>query len=150
MADNCYVVGPLPSDNPPRTPFRRAALAQSLPQPPSGPAAPRILLAFYFRLPLRFPLPYPAATSRVSFALGCFDALLESASTSSAASRASRMCIPGWDRRFRDVALARKLDDFMTLSSVDDRFAYRYSNNGPQRELTLNFLSLISHFPAPD
>lgn len=25
MADNCYVVRPLPTDNPPRTPFRRAA-----------------------------------------------------------------------------------------------------------------------------
>lgn len=48
MADNCYVVGPLPSDNPPRTPFRRAALSRAVTATSGGPTAPtEFFLPFY-------------------------------------------------------------------------------------------------------
>lgn len=52
MADNCYVVEPPPSDNPPRTPFRRAALsrAQSL-QPPWALRPCGTVFAFLFCSP---------------------------------------------------------------------------------------------------
>lgn len=86
MADNCYVVEPLPSDNLPRTPFRRAALSRSH-YNLQGPTAPRNPLGlFYFTfLSLSLaPFLLPVATSRVRlyFAFAWrFDAPLENASS---------------------------------------------------------------------
>lgn len=57
MADNCYVVEPLPSDNLPRTPFRRAALSRSR-YNLRGPTAPRNPLGLLFYFPLFSPVPY--------------------------------------------------------------------------------------------
>lgn len=56
MADNCYVVEPLPSDNLPRTPFRRAALSRSH-YNLRGPTAPRNPLGLLFYFPLSSPVP---------------------------------------------------------------------------------------------
>lgn len=54
MADNCYVVEPLPSDNLPRTPFRRAVLSRSH-YNLRGPKAPRNPLGLLFYFPLFSP-----------------------------------------------------------------------------------------------
>lgn len=82
MADNCYVVEPLPSDNLPRTPFRRAALSRSR-YNLRGPTAPRNPLGLLFLLPsLSPPFPIPAATSRVGLYFAWrFGAPLENASS---------------------------------------------------------------------
>lgn len=87
MADNCYVVEPLPSDNLPRTPFRRATLSRSH-YNLRGPTAPRNPLGLLFYFPLFLPSPprslflLPAATSRIGLYFAWrFGAPLENASS---------------------------------------------------------------------
>lgn len=61
MADNCYVVEPLPSDNLPRTPFRRAALSRS--RYNSGALRPHGILFWLFILLLSLSLSLPPVPS---------------------------------------------------------------------------------------
>lgn len=59
MADNCYVVEPPPSDNPPRTPFRRAALSRAVTATSGGPTALRNCFPLLFCPASATPTPPP-------------------------------------------------------------------------------------------
>lgn len=63
MADNCYVVEPPPSDNPPRTPFRRAVLSRSHCNLTGGPTALWNRFRLLFCPPPPPPPPPPLSSS---------------------------------------------------------------------------------------